>query len=173
MKISYPKELSRGFNNVVVALSDWEVGKLFEPAEEGAMLAEAEKMQYANGVNDLVVNFSRLDFKISSPQSMLVMERLYPLEFKEFELKRRQLWFEVFEYEIRQLHQAGFVHRDLLRFEFSIGLVFDNILLTEKGLRLVDVGISSTIQGTNDRIFQSMVQKELDELEQFKDFFLQ
>ncbi len=40
------------------------------------------------------------------------------------------------------LHKAGFIHCHLKRPSNIGGLAFDNTLLTEQGLRLIDVGIS-------------------------------
>ena len=42
-----------------------------------------------------------------------------------------------------QLHKAGFVHRDIKRPSGLNGEYFDNVLLTNNGLRLIDVGISA------------------------------
>jgi serine/threonine protein kinase len=58
-------------------------------------------------------------------------------------VENRALWLEVFDDELKKLHKAGFVHRDLKWTSNIQGLAFDNILLTEQGLRLIDVGISA------------------------------
>ena len=48
----------------------------------------------------------------------------------------------MFEGELRELHEAGFVHRDLRRpFEMP-GCAYNNVFLTVTGLRLIDIGIS-------------------------------
>jgi serine/threonine protein kinase len=52
---------------------------------------------------------------------MLVMERLYPLDFRSFEVEKRKLIIEVFEDELNELHRQGFVHRDLKRPSNLIG----------------------------------------------------
>jgi len=52
------------------------------------------------------------------------------------------------------------------------GLAFDNILLTEQGLRLIDVGISALKSQVGEVIFKKQVTIELEELEVFKDYFL-
>lgn len=74
---------------------------------------------------------------------MLIMERLYPLDFRSFEVERRKLIIEVFEDELAALHRQGFVHRDLKRPSNLSGENYDNIFLTNQGLRLIDVGISA------------------------------
>jgi serine/threonine protein kinase len=51
------------------------------------------------------------------------------------------VWIEVFEDKVSELHKSGFVQRDIKSPSNISGLVFDNLLLTDKGLRLIDVGI--------------------------------
>ena len=70
------------------------------------------------------------------------------------------------------MHRAGFVHRDLRRPSDMPGLRYDNIFLTPIGLRLIDVGISALQSQVGDRIFNRFVDQELQELEEFKDFFI-
>ncbi|MBC7922233.1 MAG: hypothetical protein H7Z75_14215 [Ferruginibacter sp.] len=115
MAARYPKTLSTGNNNTVIALSETEVAKLFADDTRTEIGAEAEKMKFANGVNDLVVRFVRLDFDDEKQSEMLVMERLYPLDYRSFELEKRELCLDVFEEELNALHAAGFVHRDIRR----------------------------------------------------------
>jgi len=168
----YPKTLSRGANNTVIALSKTEVAKLFVEDTRSDIGSEAEKMQFANEVNDLVVKFIRLDVDESMDADMLVMERLYPLDFRAYEFERRELWLDLFEDELRALHQAGFVHRDLRRPSDMPGMRFDNIFLTESGIRLIDVGISALWPKVGERLFQRFVERELEELEHFRTFWL-
>ncbi|MFT4685141.1 MAG: hypothetical protein ACJATN_000249 [Neolewinella sp.] len=70
-------------------------------------------MKFANGVNDLVTKFIRLDVNEELDVDMLVMERLYPMDFRAYEQEIRLLWLNVFEDELKALQSAGFVHRDL------------------------------------------------------------
>lgn len=79
--MKYPKRLSAGANNVVVALSEMEVGKLFSDDTRSDIGSEAEKMKFANAVNGLVVKFIRLDYNDQWQAEMLVMERLRPMDF--------------------------------------------------------------------------------------------
>ena len=139
--MKYPRRLSSGANNTVIVLSDTEVAKLFTGDTRSDIGSEAEKMKFANAVNDLIVKFVRLDYSEELQAEMLVMERLRPIDYRAYEVEIRELWLDVFEDELRALHQAGFVHRDLKRPSDIGGLAFDNILLTEQGLRLIDVGI--------------------------------
>ncbi|AEI50086.1 hypothetical protein [Runella slithyformis] len=139
--MKYPRKLSSGANNTVIVLSDTEVAKLFTGDTRSDIGSEAEKMKFANAVNDLIVKFIRLDYNEVLQAEMLVMERLRPMDYRAYEVEIRELWLDVFEDELHALHQAGFVHRDLKRPSDIGGLAFDNILLTEQGLRLMDVGI--------------------------------
>jgi len=94
------------------------------------------------------------------------------MDYRAYEVEIRELWLDVFEDELRALHQAGFVHRDLKRPSDIGGLAFDNILLTEQGLRLIDVGISALRSQVGEVIFEKYVAVELREMELFKDYFL-
>lgn len=170
--MKYPRTLSSGANNTVIVLSDSEVGKLFTGDTRSEIGSEAEKMQFANSINSLVVEFKRLEFNEDLNAEMLVMERIYPFDFRSYEVEMRELWLSVFEDELRALHAAGFVHRDLKRPSSISGLSFDNILLTNSGLRLIDVVISALRRQVGDVIFEKYVEVELQEIQEFKEYFL-
>ena len=170
--MKYPRQLSAGANNTVIVLSDTEVAKLFTGDTRSDIGSEAEKMKFANAINSLVVQFVRLDYNDALQAEMLVMERIRPLDFRAYEVEIRELWMDVFEQEIRDLHRAGFVHRDLKRPSNLAGQAFDNILLTERGLRLIDVGISAIQRQVGTLIFNKYVETELAELALFKSYFL-
>jgi serine/threonine protein kinase len=172
MKKYYPNQLSYGANNTVVALSDKEVAKIFTNDTRSDIGSEAEKMKFANTINDLVVKFLRLDFNEAEQWDILVKERIYPIDFRSYEVEKRELWLEVFEGELKQLHRAGFVHRDLSRPSNISGDKFDNILLTPTGLRLIDVGISALKSQVGELLFTKFIQVEMQELESFKQYFL-
>jgi serine/threonine protein kinase len=171
MKKRYPRTLSSGANNTVIALSETEVGKIFTGDTRSDIGSESVKLRFANTINGLVVRFVRLD-ELNEDTELLVMERLYPMDFRAYEYERRELWLDVFEDELHQLHKNGFVHRDLRRPSDMPGLTFDNIFLTSTGLRLIDVGISALREQVGIRLFTRFVQQELVELEQFRSFFL-
>ncbi|WP_229599097.1 hypothetical protein [Runella sp. CRIBMP] len=76
--MKYPRKLSSGANNTVIVLSDTEVAKLFTGDTRSDIGSEAEKMKFANTVNDLIVKFIRLDYNEDLQAEMLVMERLLP-----------------------------------------------------------------------------------------------
>ncbi|MDJ0365185.1 hypothetical protein QMK33_08470 [Hymenobacter sp. H14-R3] len=168
----YPRQLSRGANNAVIGLSATEVGKLFSADARSDIDSEAEKMRFANEVNGLVVKYNRLEVNEVLGANMLVMERIYPLDFRAHEVEMREIWLDVFTDELRALHAAGFAHHDLQRPANLPGERFDNILLTAQGLRLIDVGISVLHQQVGNSFFAAYVQRELQELEVFRQFFL-
>jgi len=171
MKKRYPRTLSTGANNTVIALSETEVGKLFTGDTRSDIGSEAEKMKFANSINNLIVRFIRLD-ELNEATEMLVMERLYPMDFRAYEYEKRELWLDVLEAELGELHKGGFVHRDLCRPSNMPGLTFDNIFLTPQGFRLIDVGISALREQVGNKLFEKFVQQELQELEEFKKYFL-
>jgi tRNA A-37 threonylcarbamoyl transferase component Bud32 len=171
MKKRYPGTLSSGANNTVIALSDTEVAKIFTGDTRSDIGSEAEKMKFANAVNGLVAQFIRLD-EFGDEGEMLVMERLFPLDFRAYEYEKRELMLDVFEDEIRQLHKAGFVHRDIRRPSDMPGLTFDNIFLTNRGIRLIDVGISALKSQVGERLFERFITQEMEEFELFRTFFL-
>lgn len=170
--MKYPRKLSSGANNTVIVLNENEVAKLFVGDTRSDLGSEAEKMKFANTINDLVVKFVRLDYNEELQAEMLVMERIKPIDFRAYEIEIRQLWLEVFEHELKTLHKEGFVHRDLKRPSDIQGLAFDNILLTEQGLRLIDVGISALKSQVGEKLFVKQLEIELQELEIFKEYFL-
>lgn len=170
--MKYPRLLSSGNNNKVIALSETEVGKLFTEDTRSDIGSEAEKLNYANNINNLLAKFIRLDYHEALKADMLVMERIYAIDYRSFEVEKRELWLEVFEDELMQLHKAGFVHRALKRPSDISGYPFDNILLTHQGLRLIDVGISAIKSKVGDQLFEKHLAIEIGELETFKHYFL-
>ncbi len=167
----HPKTLSTGDNNTVIALSETEAGKLFTGDTRSDIGSEAVKMQFANKVNGLTVRFIRLDI-LNEASEMLVMERLYPMDFRAFEYEKREIWLEVLEDELHQLHKAGFVHRDIRRPSDMPGHSFDNIFLTLQGLRLIDLGISALKDQVGEKLFERFVSQEIQELQEFRKYFL-
>ena len=172
MRKRYPRQLSYGSNNPCIVISETEAGKIFSGDTRSDIGSEAEKMKFANTINSLVSKFIRIDFDEKNNWELLVMERIYALDYRSYEIEKRELWIEVFEDEIKQLHKAGFVHHDLCRPSNIGGEHFDNILLTTNGLRLIDVGISALKSQVGEKLFSKYVEAELTEFKNFKNFFL-
>lgn len=170
--MKYPRKLSAGANNTVIVINETEVGKLFSGDTRSEIGSESQKMQFANTINNLVVKFVRLNFNEELQAEMLVMERIYPIEYRAYEIEIRELWLDVFKDELKAIHKSGFVHRDLKGPSNIGGLAFDNILLTQTGLRLIDVRISGLKTQVGDKIFEKYVEVEIKELEEFKTYFL-
>jgi serine/threonine protein kinase len=89
-----------------------------------------------------------------------------------YEIETRQLIFEVFEDELTQLHEHGFVHRRIQRPSDMPGFSFDNIFLTDQGIRLIDVGISVLRTQVGDKLFDKFITQEINELKAFETFFI-
>lgn len=172
MQKRYPRQLSYGSNNPCIALCDTEVAKIFSGDTRSDIGSEAEKMKFANKINNVVCKFIRIDFEETKNWELLVMERIYPVDYRSYEIEKRELWVDVFSDELTQLHNAGFVHHDLRRPSEIAGERFDNILLTPGGLRLIDVGISALKTNVGEKLFDKYVEVELQELKIFKDFIL-
>jgi len=170
--VKYLGQLSYGANNVVIALNEFEAAKIYEDDTRSDIGSEAQKMKFANAINTLVVKFIRLDTDEEKNCVMLVMERLYPIDFRSMEVEKREVIFSVFENEIRQLHHSGFIHRDLKRPSNISGETFDNIFLTDKRIRLIDVGISALRKQVGDVLFQKFIEKDNEDLLSFKSYFL-
>jgi len=157
--VKYLGQLSYGANNIVIALNEFEAAKIYEDDTRSDIGSEAQKMKFANAKNTLVVKFIRLDTDEEKNCVMLVMERLYPIDFRSMEVEKREVIFSVFENEIRQLHHSGFIHRDLKRPSNISGEPFDNIFLTDKRIRLIDVGISALRTQVGDVFFKNLLKK--------------
>lgn len=172
MQKRYPNQLSIGINNPVIALNQIEAAKIFSKDTRSDIGGEANKMKFANGINSVIVKFLRLDYDEVNEWDLLIMERLYALDYRSHEIEKRELWMDVLEDEIKELHTAGFVHRDIRRPSNIPGERFDNVLLTSGGLRLIDVGISALRTQVGDKLFDKYVATELEELQIFRQFFL-
>ncbi len=172
MQKRYPRQLSYGSNNPCIALSETEVAKIFSGDTRSDIGSEAEKMKFANKINNLICQFIRIDFDEKNKWELLVMERIYPIDYRSYEIEKKELWLDVFQDELKELHGAGFVHHDLRRPSDITGERFDNILLTPFGLRLIDVGISALKINVGENLFKKYIEVELEEMKTFREFFL-
>jgi len=90
-----------------------------------------------------------------------------------YEFEKRELWLEVLEDELRELHKAGFTHRDLRRPSDMVGSKFDNVFLTSTGFRLIDVGISALKYQVGEHLFERYIAQEFKEFEESRTFVLE
>ncbi len=154
----------------MVAISKTEAGKIFTPESRVEISVEVENMKFANSINNLVCKFIRVD--IDEPNQILVMERLEVLDFRTFEIEIRETMFKQLEDKLNELHENGFVHRDIKMPSGFNGEPYDNIILTKDGFRLIDVGISALKSRTGDVLFESYRRAEIGELKDFSDYLL-
>jgi len=183
--------ISETHSHRIVAISDTEVGKLppinriiwvntktgkEEPALSFKMDIDLEikRLVYANSINDLMVRFIRKE-KFDDNNDMLVMERLYPIKYHSISREERISVFEKFETQITELHTNGFLHGDIqhpMRGEPEV--LFDNIILTDSGLRLIDTGFSVIRKDEpNKEKYYHLMFQELREISNFKEYFIQ
>lgn len=96
MNFKYPRQLSAGVNNAVIALSETEAAKLYVGDTRSDIGSEAEKMKFANTINSLVCRFIRLDFHENLQAEVLVMERIYPIDYRAYELEKENFGMKFF-----------------------------------------------------------------------------
>jgi hypothetical protein len=172
MQRRLPHQLSIGTHHTVVALDEATVAKIFTDDIHSDIDTESTAMRYANDINDLVVKWVRNDFDEQLDADVLVMERLYAYDYRAFELEKRTLWLEAFEFELRQLHESGWVHRKLYDAAGTATTFFDNILLTQQGLRLIGIGQALLLQDTGELLFEKTIRDEWEAVRLFKAYFL-
>ena len=148
------------------------MAKVFRGDTRSDIGSEAGKLKVANTINGLLVHFVRLDYDDAHDWDMLVLERLYPLDFRSLEISKRELLLDVFEDELRALHQAGFIHRDIRRPSDQTGERYDNVFLTDHGLRLIDAGISALSEQVGDKLFGKYREVEERKMAEFRAYFL-
>lgn len=165
------RQLSFAANNPVIALDEKEAAKIFSGDTSSDIGSEAGKMKFTNAVNSLVVTFIPLDYDEANKWDLLAMERLYALDYSSMDIEKHEWWMDVFEDEIKQLHAAGFVHRDIKRPSKIKGDRFDNVFLTANGIRLIDVGISARREQVGSKLFAKYGATELEDMGNFKEFF--
>lgn len=164
----YPRQLSAGTVAVVVALSDTEAGKMYQDAD--AAEAEAEKLHFANSINGLMNRLLRKDE--FETHAVLVLERLRPLDYRSMEVETRKALLEVLTDELRELHEGGFAHGHLQREAGFTSDVWDNILLTEISLRLIDADRAVLRHEVSEEDFDRAVAADLRALESFREYFM-
>jgi hypothetical protein len=163
----HPKINTPDSNRLVLALDANLAAKVFTVDSCSDIGSEAEKLKFANQINDLLPAFNRMDFDEEIKSERLVMEKFNPLDIWGWDVEKREIVLSVFENQLTELHWNGFVYRGLCRPSNTNGANFDNIILTEKGIRLMHVEISTTKGKVGDVLFARFVTQELAELEKF------
>ncbi len=136
--------LSRGDNALVVALDSVRAAKVFELGSL-TLMEEARLLKAANRVNDLLVGYLGTEIVSDSSQELLVMERVYAVQPRALTEKLRVQMVEEFKRKLVELHRAGFAHWDIKRpLNAATGNLWDNIIPTLEGIKLIDCGISVT-----------------------------
>lgn len=163
--------LSEGDNGQVIVYKE-NVAKVFEL---GSIAAKEEyaAMKFANSVNKLVVNAIELKPSEDYKYDLLIMERVYPLQYRAINIESRQEMFAQFEKQLKELHKAGFAHWDIQRpTSFQKGAIWDNIILTPQGLRLIDTGNSIYPGHINQDELEDAIEDDIACLNNFKSVFL-
>jgi hypothetical protein len=189
--------LERSTNSVIVAFSETEVGKANLPSpyvwvngktgkpvdffnEKPSTDKEIEALKYANAINDLMPKFIRKQTwqdEDGKEYEMMVMERLYLLPIHHFDVPIRTIMMEIFEEKMKELHDGYFVHGDFMRptnyyTRNNLAWMFNNIVQTSSGLRLIDAGFGMICKKDNTRDFVSILFRERDEIGYFKKYYL-
>lgn len=157
--------LSQGENGQVVVINNKEVAKIFELS---GSREEAKLMKAANQVNFLVVKLLRVDITSGYSKELLVMERLYPLQYRAISIPEREQMFEVFLTQLKELHLNGWAHGDIKRPTWCDSS-WDNIILTQTGLRLIDTGTAVTSEHYH---FKDWCERDIANAMEFKEVFL-
>jgi RIO-like serine/threonine protein kinase len=157
--------LSKGENGVVVVINNQEVGKIFEL---GASKQEAAAMKAANKINSLVVKLLRVDITMGYSNELLVMERLYPLQYRALSVPEREQMFDSFLTQLKELHSNGWAHGDIKRPQW-VDSHWDNIVLIKSGIRLIDTGTAVSSEHYN---FKDWCERDISNAMEFKEVFL-
>jgi len=173
------KVLSSGANAEVVSLEmgelglpttqEW-VGKLFKE-EDSYPEWEHLALTQMGGINSLMVGVWEEILEIEEG-SLLVMERLYPLQPRAIDKPNRLKMLKKFLKQLKELHLSGWAHGDIKRPQYvtnSPDELWDNIIPTLKGIRLIDAG--SAIQA-DDPMFEKECLKDLADFCEFAKWFV-
>lgn len=152
----------------VIAISDTLVAKVFK--DKSDLEKESKNLQFANSINDLFVKFERNVFLKNN--NLMIMERVFSLEFRAYEYSKKLEFFNKFIESINELHEKGFVFGDIMTTYFK-GRKFPNIILTHKGIRLIDAELSVLATEVDEQTFKEYVLTEKKEINgYFKEYFL-
>lgn len=164
------KILSAGANNTCILYGKL-VAKVFDFGEP-AVRREADLLNQANQVNNLLVKSFGIQISEDYQYELLTMERLYGLQYRFIDVEERVELFNALVKQVKELHKAGLTHWDIKRPSHVCDTperYWDNIILTPQGLRLIDMGNAVT---SEDPDFDDAVLDDLQSLERFKQVFL-
>jgi serine/threonine protein kinase len=175
--------LGQGANNECFS-NDFVVAKAFLAANLGgwgrtkkAAYLEGKQMALANAVNPLAVKLLKVG-SISHPNGsppwevdFIFMEKLTPMSLEEIAAisleDRRAMLEPVWDY-LDQLHNHQIYHGDINNPTGE----FNNVIVTSKGIRLIDWGVSKDITPDLDRraIYQDR-KRDMNALNKFSAYF--
>lgn len=161
--------LSEGANGQVVELNSNSCAKIFELGEAAR---EADLMKRANLINDLLCKFIKIEITSGYSKELMIMERLFPLQYRAITVNERAQFFDKFLTELKELHANGFAHWDVKRPAHvckSADKLWDNIVLTPQGLRLIDTGNSVL---SDDYDFEDACEEDISNAMEFREIFL-
>ena len=193
-----PHVLEESPNSLIIALSDTEVGKIILPpkftlvnvatgepisnlfGEPPTLKKEIKALKFANAINDLMPRFIReqtWQTEDGIEHDMMVMERLYPLPYNHFDIPIRTIMIELFELQLKQLHDNDFVHGDLLRPTnyFTRGdkdWMLKNVVQTQNRLKLIDAGFGRIYNKEKAKSFFGCLVQERYEFADLKKIYL-
>ncbi len=83
-----PYVLAMSARSTIITINDKEVGKIVSSNSKMELEIEAQKLKYANKINDLLIQY--IDLRTdASGNNILVMERIYPLEYRALSLQQK------------------------------------------------------------------------------------
>lgn len=174
IKPSQLKLLSKGANGkVYLDKTNPEnlVRKWFSIDAQTSASEEYKMLLAANKINGLLVKAVGHEF--TEDGEWVIMERLKPLQYRAIDVETRKAMYAEFVRQVKELHshENGLAHWDIKRPEHvAQGMaLWDNIVLTEAGLRLIDAG---NMVSRDDPDFEYAVEDDLAALEEFKAVFL-
>lgn len=179
------KLLSSGCQGSVYAFSNNTVLKavsrclMWEVFDGSKLPAEMLAIQWANSVNNLVVQFKD-HILVKNMGHILALERLFPCLPTAFSRNEIAAAIEVAEAQLEELWASGWAHGDLKRPTELVGndpmQLFNNIMLTEVDgkcvIRLVDLGCPMLEQHDEHDLIDGYIINDKDDWREFKDWIL-
>jgi serine/threonine protein kinase len=153
--------------SAVISIDFQTVGKTIISNSKKVLEVEAEKIKYANEVNELSVKF--IGFDIVNGQNIMLLERIFPLQISALSNKEKSVMFELFFSNMTDLHSNGLVHNDI-NTTMSHSGSNSNFVFTTAGIRLLDFENSMLLEDVGEMAFNRMVEQELKAINQIKNY---